>query len=223
MPWRRDDDLDRELRAHLDAETEDQEQAGLASEEARYAAQRILGNMTMLKEDTRATWGWSALERLAQDLRYALRTLRKSPGFTAVAVLSLALGVGANTAIFTFVNAALLRPLPYPEADRIVALYQRPDKGPPTSSVHPRSFIEWHDRIRSFEALAIAAPIPVNTEGNEGAEQVPGMWATEELFRVFGVEPLLGRAYTAGEARPGAPPVVVLSHGYWQRRFGSDP
>src|SRR5207244_7347688 len=93
----------------------------------------------------------------------------------------------------------------------------------PTSLVHPRSFIEWRDRAKSFEALAIAQPIPVNTEGLDGAEQVPGMWATEELFRVFGVEPLLGRAYTAQEARPGAPPVVVLSHGYWQRRFGSDP
>jgi putative ABC transport system permease protein len=224
MRWRRrEEDLDRELRAHVEAETEEQKQAGLAPEEARYAAQRMLGNITMLKEDTRSIWSWSVLERFAQDLRYALRTLRKSPGFTAVAVLSLALGVGANTAIFTFVNAALLRPLPYPEADRIVALYQLMAKGTPTNLVHPRSFIEWHDRMRSFEALAIAQPIPVNTEGNDGAEQVPGMWATEELFRVFGVEPFLGRAYTAEEARPGASPVVVLSHGYWQRRFGSDP
>src|SRR5882672_4128365 len=163
-PRRREEDLDRELRAHLESETEDQKQAGLPPEEARYAAQRTLGNMTMLKENTRAIWGWSVLERFAQDLRYALRTLRKSPGFTAVAVLSLALGVGANTAIFTFVNAALLRPLPYPGADRIVALYQHMVKGTPgtpTSLVHPRTFIEWHDHIRSFESLAIAQPIPV--------------------------------------------------------------
>src|SRR6266849_1298102 len=163
---RRDDDLDRELRAHLYAETEAQKQAGLAPREARDAAQRILGNTTMLKEDARAIWGWSGLERFLQDLRYALRTLRKSPGFTAVAVLSLALGVGANTAIFTFVNAALLRPLPYPEADRIVALYQHMAKGTPgtpTSLVHPRTFIEWHDHMRSLEAVAIAQPVPVNT------------------------------------------------------------
>jgi len=225
MRWRRrEEDLDRELRAHLEAEAEEQKQAGLAPEEARYAAERILGNMTMLKEDTRGVWSWTVLERFAQDLRYALRTLRKSPGFTAVAALSLALGVGANTAIFTFVNAALLRPLPYPGADRIVALLQHSPKATaPTSLVHPRSFIEWRDRAKSFEALAIAQPIPVNTEGLDGAEQVSGMWASEELFRVFGVEPFLGRAYTAQEARPGAPPVVILSHGYWQRRFASDP
>ena len=106
-------------------------------------------NLTMVKEDTRAIWGWSAFERFGQDVRYALRTLRKSPGFTSVAVLSLALGVGANTAILTFVNAALLRPLPYPEADRIVALYQHPAKGTPrtpTSLVHPHSFVEWRPR-----------------------------------------------------------------------------
>jgi putative ABC transport system permease protein len=137
-------------------------------------------------------------------------------------VLSLALGIGANTAIFTFVNAALLKPLPYPESDRIVALLQRSPKGTPTSFVHPRSFLEWHDRAQSFDALAIAQPVPVNTDGNDGAEQVPGMWATAELFRVFGVTPSLGRTYTDEEARPGAAPVVVLSRGYWERRFGAD-
>jgi putative ABC transport system permease protein len=172
-----------------------------------------------------------ALEALGRDLRYALRTMRKSPGFTAVGVLSLALGIGANTAIFTFVNAALLKPLPYPDADRIVALQQRPLKGQGTTLVHPRSFVPWYDRSQSFEALAIAQPVPVNTQGIDGAEQVPGLWTTPELFRVFGVAPMLGRVFTEGEgfgraqvrgeARSGAS-VAVLSHGYWQRRFGSD-
>src|SRR5919201_1372709 len=130
---------------------------------------------------------------LLQDLRYALRMLRRNPGFTAVAVLSLALGIGANTAIFTFVNAALLKPLPYPDADRIVALAQRPLQGQGTTPVHPRSFVPWRDRAQSFEALAIAQAIPVNTQGIDGAEQVSGLWATSELFRVFGVQPLFGR------------------------------
>ena len=173
-----------------------------------------------------------ALEALGRDLRYALRTMRKSPGFTAVGVLSLALGIGANTAIFTFVNAALLKPLPYPDADRIVALQQRSLQGQGTTFVHPRSFVPWHDRAQSFEALAIAQAIPINTQGIDGAEQVSGLWTTSELFAVFGVGPFLGRVFTdqeglnrsgvRGESAAGGT-VAILSHGYWQRRFGSDP
>src|SRR5712671_5459970 len=214
--------LDREIRAHLELEAEEQIEAGQAPVESAYAARRAFGNVTLIQEITREMWGWTALERLGQDLRYAMRMMRKSPGFTAVAVLSLALGIGANTAIFTFVNAALLKPLPYPHPDRIVALSERHPKHGITP-VHPRSFIEWHDRARSFDALAIAQAIPVNTEGDEGPEQVAGLWTTSELFRVFGVWPFLGRAFTDQETRPDASPVVILSHGYWQRRFGSDP
>jgi putative ABC transport system permease protein len=227
----REEDLERELRSHLDLEAEEQQDAGLAAQEARYAAQRAFGSITLVREDTRAMWGWTSLERLGQDLRYALRTMRKSPGFTTVAVLSLALGIGANTAIFTFVNAALLKPLPYRDADRIVALEQRPQKSQRTTFVHPRSFVPWHDLSRSFEALAIAQPVSTNTRGVDGAEQVSGLWTTPELFRVFGVAPMLGRGFTdregfgraevRGEAPVGAS-VVVLSHRYWQRRFGSD-
>jgi putative ABC transport system permease protein len=177
-------------------------------------------------------WAWTTVERIAQDFRYALRTMRKNPGFTAVAVLSLALGIGASTAIFTFVNAALLKPLPYPDADRIVALLQQPVKGGKPVGVHPRSFVPWQDRAQSFEALAIAQPIPVNTQGSEGAEQVSGLWATPELFRIFGAKPLLGRLFRDEEGfnrsalrsgLAGGTSVGVLSHEYWQRRFGSDP
>ena len=222
-PKRREHDLERELHAHLEAEAEEKRDSGLTPEEARYAARRAFGNTTLVKEEVREMWGWVFLDRLKQDLVYALRAMRKSAGFTAVAVLSLALGIGANTAIFTFVNAALLKPLPYPRADRVIAVTQRSPEGKPSSLVHPRSFIEWHDRTRSFEALAIAQAIPVNTEGIDGAEQVSGMWSTAELFRVFGVEPFMGRSFTDQEARPGLPPVIVLSYGYWQGRFGGDP
>ena len=145
MGWwhrrKQEEDLDRELRAHLDLESEERRESGLPLDEARYGAQRAFGNTTVIKEDTRAMWGWTSLERLGQDLRYALRTARKSPGFTMVAVLSLALGVGANTAIFTFVNAALLKPLPYADPDRIVALEQRPLNSQQITRVHPRSFV----------------------------------------------------------------------------------
>ena len=228
----READLDREIRAHLELEAEEQRAAGAEAGEARYRARRILGNTTLIKEDTRAAWGWPAVERVLQDFRYALPSMRKTPAFTAVAVLSLALGIGANVAIFTFVNAALLKQLPYPDSDRIVVVLQRPPKGDQPLAVHPRSFIPWHDRARSFEAMAIAQSIPVNTQGVDGAEQISGLWATAELFRVFGVRPLMGRLFEEGEGLnraairgglAGVNSVAILSHGYWQRRFGADP
>lgn len=231
--WSREQDLEREIRAHLELEAADQQDAGLAPEAARYAAHRALGNTALVKEEVREMWGWVWLDRFLQDIRYAFRTMRKSPGFVAVALLSLALGIGANSAIFTFVNAALLRPLPYPDADRIVAILQRPLRGPGQAAtpVHPRSFIRWHEAAQSFEALAIAQGVPINTQGESGAEQVFGLWMTPELFRVFGVRPLLGRLFTDEEEfsratvrgeLATASSVVVLSHGYWQNRFGSD-
>jgi putative ABC transport system permease protein len=229
---RADRDLERELRAHLDLEAAEQQEHGAPPEQARYAARRAFGNRTAIEDDVRAAWGWGLHERLAQDFRYALRTIRKSPGFSAVAILSLALGIGANTAIFTFVNAALLKPLPYPHADRIVTFVERPPQSNTTTLVHPITFVEWRKRARTFEALAIAQALPVNTTGLDGAEEVAGMWSTASLFRVLGVEPLLGRVFTDEEAYNGAVirgqgipafPVAVLSHGYWQRRFAADP
>jgi hypothetical protein len=192
---RADSELDCEIRAHLELEAEEQHGSGTPSGQARYAARRNFGNTLSIKEDVRAAWGWGLYEGLAQDFRYALRAIRKSPGFSTVATLSLALGIGANTAIFTFVNAALLKPLPYPNADRIVALTERSPQGGDTSLVHPQSFVEWLKRARSFEDLAIAQAVPINTQGGEGAEEVPGLWVidseTSEVIKEIPPEKIL--------------------------------
>jgi len=131
-------DLDEEMQLHKELRQEEYRNMGIDQDSAQHKAHRQFGNVTLLKEVSREMWGWIVFERVAQDLRYALRTMRKSPGFTAIAVLSLALGIGANTAIFTFVNAALLKPLPYPHPDRIIALVEHHPKYGITL-VHPRS------------------------------------------------------------------------------------
>ncbi|RPJ61440.1 MAG: ABC transporter permease [Acidobacteria bacterium] len=224
-------ELAEELESHLQLHIEDNLRAGLSPEEARREALVKFGALEATKEACRDRSRLQLLDTLSRDFRYAARTLRKNPGFTAVVVLSLGLGIGANTAVFTFVDAALLKPLPYPNADRIVALLQRPLKGKDTSPVAPRSFVRWQDRARSMEALAIAQVVPINTQGVEGAEQVSGLWTTSKLFEVFGVKPMMGRLFEDQEgldraairAESESSQVVILSHGYWQRRFGSNP
>lgn len=156
MLWRsrkrRDQELERELRSHLELEAQEQQEAGLSPEDAAYAARRAFGNLTLVKERLGEIWRPTAFERFSNDLRYAARMLRKSPGFTAVAVLSIALGVGANTAIFTIVNGALLRPLPYPDADHLFSIQEKGRQfGIPTS--YP-DFNDWRKYNNVFSGMA---------------------------------------------------------------------
>jgi hypothetical protein len=216
-------DLDEELRYHLERLVDDNLAAGMAPEQARHAARRDLGAIEPRKDECRDARGLALVDSVRQDVTYALRALRTGPGFATVAILSLALGVGANTTIFTFVNAVLLRPLPYPDSDRIVALREQPLGADVTINVHPLNFVEWRARARSFEALALVQMPPLNVIGRNGAEQIARVQTTSEVFRVFGVGPVLGRAFTEGETRPGPDQVVVLGHGFWQRWFGGDP
>ena len=202
-----EEELDEELRFHLERLTEEHIAAGMAPGDARYAALREMGGLDQRKE----------------ECRDALRGLRKSPGFTTVGILSLALGIGANTTIFTFVNAVLLRPLPYRGSERLVVLREQPLGADGTVNVHPLNFLEWRARAGSFEALTLVQAPPLNVIGANGAEQIARVQTTAELFRVFGVGPTRGRVFTLEETQPGHHDVVILGHGFWQRWFGGDP
>ncbi|MBI2681183.1 MAG: ABC transporter permease [Candidatus Solibacter usitatus] len=163
------------------------------------------------------------MRTLREDVRYALRGLRRSPGFTAVAVIALALGIGANTAIFSVVNAVLLRPLPYRDAGRLVVVDERHLTGPEVGNVSPANFLDWREQNRVFDPISAAFSWGVNLTGRGEAEQIAGLQVTSNLFTLLGAQAKLGRTFLPEEGQPGAKRVVVLSHALWQRRFGSDP
>ncbi|HYY55996.1 MAG TPA: ABC transporter permease, partial [Pyrinomonadaceae bacterium] len=159
-----------------------------------------------------------------QDIRYGIRVLLKSPGVTLVAVLALALGIGANTAIFSVVNAVLLRPLPFPEPDRLmVAQTVNVKRGLTQNAFSFLNFADFRSQNSSFEALSSYHSTSSALTGGETPEQVEGINATAEIFKVLGAKPLLGRTFTPEDEQPGGVPVAVISYGMWQRRFGSDP
>ena len=225
MFWRRksrERELDRELRSHLDAEMEEHEGHGVSPAEARYAAQRAFGNTMLVKEEVREMWGWMAVEHFLKDLRHGLRTLAKNPGFTTVAVLTLALGIGANTAIFSVINGVLLNPLPYPQPDQLVMLYSRTAEFPRSSTSYP-NFLDWTRDSHSFSALAAYRDDNFNLTGMGEAERVPAGMVSAAFFPLLGVQPPLGRTFLPEEDQLGVPPVVLISRGFWERKFGSSP
>jgi predicted permease len=216
-------ELNEELQYHLDHLVDDHIAAGMSPSDARYEALRQMGAIDQRKEECRDARGLAVVDSLRQDLNYTLRALRKNPGFSTVAILSLAIGIGANTTIFTFVNAVLLRPLPYPGSDRLVILHEHSLDSAEPLNVHPVNFVEWRTRAHSFETLALVQTPPLNVMGSNGAEMINRMMTTSDLFQVFGLRPVLGRAFTEEETRPGRQQVVILGHGFWQRWFGGDP
>lgn len=225
--WRRakrDNDLDRELRSHLELEAEEATESGAPPDEARSAACRSFGNMTRVKENVRELSPWTRWDVLAKDILYAARAMRKSPAFATVAIVTLALGIGANTAIFSVLDNVLLRPLPYPESDRLVRLLQnQPGMGEGHLGTAPPEFVAYRDRTRAFSGVAGYQTDSYDLTGSSAAEQIAACQATASLFSVLKVEPLLGRTFTAKEEVSGAARVVVLSYGFWQRRYGADP
>jgi len=212
------DDLDRELRAHLELEAEESGNG----DEARHSARRAFGNLTAVKEAIHEMSRWNLIEQLSQDLRYGGRLLRRSPGFTAVAVLTLALGVGANTAIFSVVNAVLLRPLPFREPDRLVRIWETSPQGFDRNVVNPFNFLAWRERTHSFAQMAAIDNLPANITGNGNPLVAGGMRVSPTFFSILGVSPLMGRAFVPGDEIPGHEHSVIFSYAFWQSRYGGD-
>jgi predicted permease len=216
-------ELTEEFRYHVERTTDEYVASGLSPSDARAQALRDMGRLDQRKEECRDASGLTMVHGFRQDVIYAWRGLRRSPGFSAVAILSLAVGIGATTAIFTFVSVVFLRPLPHPASERLVVLHEHERTSSDPMSVHPANFVEWHARARSFDALALVQAPPLNVMGPSGAEQISRLTTTEDIFTVFGVSPVMGRGFSANDTRPGSEQVVVLGHGFWQRWFGGDP
>ncbi len=216
-------DIEEELRIHVEMETEINIKRGMPPDEARAVALKSFGHPGRNTERGYDIRGGGWLEALWQDLRYGARMLFKQPGFTAIAALTLGLGIGANITIFSVVNAVLLRPLPYPDADRLVFLWSEA----PAQNIRERAsayanVADWREQNKSFEDIAASDPTVVTLTGAAEPEQVMSVRASANLFPLLGVAPMLGRTFTADEEQQQAR-VVVLSHGLWRRRFGASP
>jgi len=220
---RENDELDEELRFHLRTEAQLRIDRGEQPDAARRSACRDFGNLTLTQEVTREMWGWTAITRIAQDVRFAVRMLRKSPAFTALALGALALGIGATTAIFSVVDSILLKPLPFADPARLLMVWEVTPSGQRNASVQTQNFLDWRQRNRSFEAIAAMMTIPANLVADGEAVQVPSLRVSGDFFRILGVAPLLGRDIEPEDERFGADCVAVLGHGLWQRQFGSRP
>jgi putative ABC transport system permease protein len=217
-------ELDEDLRYHLEQQIEENLARGMTAGEARYAALRAMGGIEQQKEKCRDMRRVNFIEDLMQDLRYGLRVLAKSPVFTAVAMLTLALGIGANTAIFSVVNELLLRPLPFRDAERLVMVWENnPMRNAGENPTSRANFRAWREQNNSFEGMAAFSDQRLNLTGEGEPEEVSVQFATPELFQVLGVEPILGRGLMREDGEAKAPYVAVLSYGIWQRRFGGDP
>lgn len=216
---RMDADLDEELRDHIDRQIEDNLSRGMGAEEARLKALRAFGNPLLLRDKTRATWSWNGIEQCVRDFRIGLRTLSRSPGFAIIAILIMAIGIGANVAIFTVIRSVLLQPLPYRDPDRLVSLFEHQtnpiDRGYSNYlPVAAGSFAEWKKATQGATQMAIVSPwhqYNVSAEGGKLPEKVDAAWCSGNFFSVLGIAPALGRLFTEDDDRRGGRSRVVRS------------
>ncbi len=240
--WRkRGEQLDKEIQHHLQMAAEEREERGASPCDAQSEARREFGNVGLVKEVARDAWGWRWLEDFVGDVRHGVRMLRKSPGFTVVAILTLALGIGANTAIFSFVNAVLLRSIPVKDPQQLVVFnwsaHRNPDlrghsdygdcaeqAGIGDCSFSVPFFKSVRSQAEAFSGMAaFAGPFPIDLSGNGAASMVRGLYVSGDFFSTLGVNTFLGRPLADSDDSPSAPPVIVLSYAYWVRSFGADP
>jgi len=217
---RADVDLDQEVHSHLEMLTEENIHAGMPPRDAERAARIELGGIEQVKEQVREKRIGNWLQSVISDCRYGLRQLRNNPSFTAVAVLTLALGIGATTAIFSVVYGVLLRPLPYTDANRIMAVFEVNSDGWPSRLADP-NFDDFRDQNRSFQAFAKYVDDTASVSGASQATRTSIAGVSPDFLKVFGVQPILGRDFSPSDAKKGAGPTVLVSYGYWRQQLGS--
>jgi putative ABC transport system permease protein len=213
-------ELAHEMASHFDEKIDELIESGMSREEAVFAAKQRFGNTTLLLEQGHEVWRFSPIENLGRDLRFGVRSLAKSPLFTGMAAAILALGIGANCAMFSLIDTVLLRPLPFPDAERIVVVWERPPHQGGHNPVSPVNYLDWRERAHSFDAIAAVSSFPLNLSGIGEPRAVDGAMVAADFFRVLGVAPLLGRTFKVSEDVPNGPNLAVLSYTLWRGQFG---
>lgn len=222
------DELTSELEFHLEQQIAENVAAGMSALEARSAALRLFGNPVLLREEARATWAWGWLELISGDLRQGVRRLRRTPGFSLLAILVMGLGIGANVALFTVVKSVLLNPLPFREPDKLVRIFEADSHWAFSDSVVAGgSFATWKAQARSFDQMAVKKSVQYDlAAGTSGSERLPEVAAAQmaswNFFPMLGVQPAVGRLFVASDDQPEANGTVVLTWGLWKRRYGGD-
>jgi predicted permease len=219
---KREKELEAELRSHLKMAAQDHAEKGEAADEAQRAARREFGNVGLVTETARDAWGWRWLGEFSEDVRYGARVLRKNLGFTAAAVLTLALGIGANTALFSVVNGVLFNPLPYPDAEQLVTIHEsKPNFD--TGSISFPNFRDWRKDNTTFSQMAATRGYAFTLTGLGEAEQAQAQFVSTDLFPMLGVKPVAWRLFVEGEDDFDRTPIALISADFWSRKFGSSP
>jgi hypothetical protein len=219
-------ELSEEIQAHLDEKIEELIADGMSREAAKQAALREFGNISLVEEKSLDVWAWPSVENLLWDIRYGLRTLRHNPIFTAVALLTISIGIAANAAVFTVVNSVLLRPLHYPRAEELVALHQIAPGAEGLADfengllLSPSMYFTYAEHNQTFQSLGVWITGTANVTGLAEPEQVRTVGASDGVLQAFSVPPAVGRWLLPTDQVPRGPERVMLSYGYWQRRFG---